>query len=416
MPKFNSKAAYCGYALLLIAIMRPFTLQAQETNNLKSIIDNFNNLPLSAQLNALSQASEYDVKMSVMRPSPKVSIGVENFLGTNSFKGFNSTETTLQLSQDLQLFGRRNAYINYAQSIAQSSKLEIQARKSDFIRDISLLWIEYEESNYALDLAEEKISNARDDLGFVSLLVEGGREPRLRQLQAEADLANAQLEKIQILNRISDAKNSLLTLSQYQGEIKPLIYFMNKIPKSSNFDITHNSNYQILLSRQNTSKAAIEITKAENRPNVEAFLGARHLASDNSVGFVGGVSVTMPLGSKRQTALHQKQAISNSISFEIDNFIKTTEGKRLELIAKINLLNREINYINDTLPSLNEVYNLSKIGLKAGKVNLIDVQSSREELYSLKDKLRIAKILRAKAGVELSYIENRLPFEVANEK
>lgn len=416
MTNKNFYAAYGSCAILLFAISQPIQVNAQEAIDLKGLIENFENLPLNSQLNAISLADEVEVKIASSRPNPVISIGVENFFGSSPYKGLNSAETTLQVSQDLQLFGRKQANINYAKSRAQSSKQEIEVKKQEYIRDLAKLWLALENANYQSNLEDEKIAAAKEDLGFVSLLVEGGREPKLRQLQAQADLKNAQLEKIKTQNEIANSKNNLAIISQYNGAINPRIIFMEKLGNFGDFNVANNTTYRLLVSKQSISKAAIEIAKAESKPNFGSYMGARHHAADNAISMVGGLSVTIPLGRKNQAILSQRNLQASANSFAIDNFVRTTEAQRLALIAQTNAKSREIAQLNNNLAPLAEVYDLSKIGLKAGKISLLEVQAARNELFNTKDKLRVAKFERANAIIELSYIENRLIFEVKNEK
>lgn len=409
-------ATLCGWTALLLAMSQPLNAFAQNARGFKDLVENFENLPINAQLSLISQANEYEVKLASLRPNPSISIGVENVFGSSSLKALNAAETTIQISQDLQSFGRKQANMNYARTIFQSSILEIEVKRQEYIRNLALSWLEYENANYQLNLTEEKLNAANEDLSFISLLVIGGREPKLRQLQAQADTQKAKLEKTQSQSDIINAKNNLATISQYRGEILQQQIFMEKIPKFGNFNIAQNANYKLLMSRVNTGKAAVEVAKTESKPNLGAYIGARHIATNNAVAMVGGINFTMPLGKRSQSILSQKNAQSNADMMAIDDFVRNSEGQRLALIAKINGSGREISQINSNLPQLEEVYSLSKIGLKAGKINLLEVQAARGELFTAKEKLRAAKFERARAEIELSYIENRLPFEVANEK
>ncbi|WP_240008405.1 TolC family protein [Pseudaquidulcibacter saccharophilus] len=416
MTNNNYYAAFGSCALLLFAISQPQPLHAQDTIGFKELVENFENLPINAQLNAIATAIEIDVRIAGMRPTPVISLGVENIFGSSNYKGFEAAETTLQISQDLQLFGRKQANINYAKSLAQSSKQEIAVKKQEYIKDLALLWLEFENANYQSNLDDEKINAAKDDLMFITLLVDGGREPKLRQLQAQSDLKKAEIAKLQTQNSINNSKNNLAVIAQYNGTIKSQKLFMEKMPSFGTFDISQNVNYQLLLSKQKSGKAAIELAKIDSKPNIGAYLGAKHLAANDAFSMVGGLSMTLPLGYKNQAILAQRKAQANANDIAIDSFTRNIEAQRLSLIAKINSSTREIAQLNVSITPLQEVYDLSKIGLKAGKISLIEVQAARNELFATKDKLRLAKFERSRAEIELSYIENRLPFEVSNEK
>lgn len=409
----NNCVAIAGYAALFFTSLHPLSAIAQEPRSFKDLVGRFEELPQSLQLNILSQASELSVTLARLRPNPTISVEVENVIGSSPFNGLNSAETTLQISQDLQLFGRRDANINYARSLANMSTLEIGVKKQEYIRDLALLWLDFDNNNYQLNLANDLLEAANEDLNFISLLVEGGREPALRKLQAQVDQRNAQLALVSAQSRVAHSRNLILTIAQIDGDLKSQENFLEKTPKLGGFDIIRNPQYQLLQSKLNSGRAAIELARTENKPNMSAYIGARHFAASDAVGLVGGVNMSVPLGARSQAINSQRSAQARAISYEIDDFVRNMERRRLALIAQISATSREISQISANAPMQLEIYELSKIGLRAGKINLIEVQAARSELFAIKDRLRVAKYERARAEIELAFIDGRIPFEVA---
>ena len=61
--------------------------------------------PRVAEAKAKADAAEARARQAGASPNPELSVEVENFAGTGVFQGFRSTETTLALSQRIELGG-----------------------------------------------------------------------------------------------------------------------------------------------------------------------------------------------------------------------------------------------------------------------------------------------------------------------
>lgn len=354
------------------------------------------------------------VKQAGFRTNPEIGIGVENFAGSNPYKGIDAAETTIQVSQDLQLFGRRDANVKYAQSVSRATKIEVAVKKQEFARDVAIAWLEVEYGVNRLTLVNEQLKNAADDLNLVKLLVVGGREAQIRQMQAQSDLDKSDTAKIKAENELMQARAQLKNIAQFAGSLDDIgVEFMEKIPHPAAFDINANPNYQLLLAQSDNNRMAIELAKTEAKPNANAYLGARHFAGDDAVAMIGGVSFTMPLGKKNQSILAQRNAELNASRYAIDNFVKLAEGRRLTLLAKISGYNRDLAKLTENVNSITKVYELSRIGFGAGKIPLSELQSARNAIFELKENILEAKKERAAAEIEIAFIEGRLAFEVA---
>lgn len=413
----KKKTAHCG-AIFAIALgflpMQTFAQSMDGAIDYKRILKNFENLPLNEQYLALQEASAAQVKLAGFKPNPEISIGVENFMGSSPYKWLNNSETTLQISQDLQLFGRKNANINYAQSFSQTSKLQLEIAKQEFAKQLAIYWLEYEYAHNLKLLASEFLSATQNDLNIVSLLVEGGREPELRKLQAQDDVTNVNATLLNAQSRIVEAKSAIKAFAQYDGVIDNAKFeFLNKKPEINAFNLANNPQYNYLSSIKTSSNYAIELAKIENKPNASAFLGARHFAGDNAIAFVGGVSFKVPMGSKNETLIAQKYAEQKANSFALDNLINQLEGQRQLELAKINNSNQEISNLENLVKSQTDTYELIKIGFKASKLPLLELQAARQKIFETKQKILKSKYERALSEINIAFIEGRLPYEVS---
>ena len=70
--------------------------------------------PRVSQAKAQADAAEARARQAGVSPNPELSLEVENFAGSGAFQGLRSTETTLALSQRIELGGKRSARVGVA--------------------------------------------------------------------------------------------------------------------------------------------------------------------------------------------------------------------------------------------------------------------------------------------------------------
>ena len=79
--------------------------------------------PTSLEADALLDAAEARVRQARVRPNPELGLEAENAFGSGPFSGYANAETTLSLTQDLELWGRRGARVAVAQADAGTAGL-----------------------------------------------------------------------------------------------------------------------------------------------------------------------------------------------------------------------------------------------------------------------------------------------------
>jgi cobalt-zinc-cadmium efflux system outer membrane protein len=92
--------------------------------------------PRIAQARAQAQAAEARARQAGASPNPEISLEVENFAGTGPYRDTRSAETTLALSQRIELGGKRSARVAVAASERDFAVLSLRRAEADLARDI----------------------------------------------------------------------------------------------------------------------------------------------------------------------------------------------------------------------------------------------------------------------------------------
>ena len=206
MP-ISLRAAFMAAALVIAipAMAEPITLDGAVERALA-------NSPRIASAQARVSAAEARARQAGVAPNPEVSVEVENFAGNGPFRSFDSTETTLALSQRLEVGGQRSARRAVAAGERDVAVLALARERIDLQRDVALAFAELSAATDRAKLARDNAAQAASLANTARILVEVGRDPPLRQLRAEAALAEAQAAEVQTFSAMLAARRTLATL------------------------------------------------------------------------------------------------------------------------------------------------------------------------------------------------------------
>ena len=110
-------------ALLAGALIATSGAAWAEPLTLPKALTQAGNSPRITQAKAQTEAAEACARQAGASPNPEFSLEVENFAGTGPFRNVRSAETTLALSQRLELGGKRGAMRRWRHSSPRHMKL-----------------------------------------------------------------------------------------------------------------------------------------------------------------------------------------------------------------------------------------------------------------------------------------------------
>ena len=103
-PRFAVGCALAAFAAVLAS-----PAWADPAPSFAELLAQLGQTPATLEAGALSDAAEARVRQARARPNPTIALDAENAFGTGPFSGYANAETTLSISQDLELWGRRTA-------------------------------------------------------------------------------------------------------------------------------------------------------------------------------------------------------------------------------------------------------------------------------------------------------------------
>jgi len=243
----------------------------------------------------------------------------------------------------------------------------------------------------------EKTAPPKDYWRTAKLLVEAGRDPPLRQLRAEATLAEAKAEQARTFSELLIARRLLATLINSDDPDLSAIASEEDAPANPAPDV-QTLNEQLAIAQRSAAQARVRLARADGVPDVTASGGVRRFGEGRETALVAGVSIALPFRDRNRGNIEAAQ--SESIAADSGLLIAQRDANRARYDARMLLGAAEVRYEALAGPGIaqaEEALRLARIGYNAGKFSLLELLDAQNALTTAELNLIQARLDRANA-------------------
>lgn len=396
---FSMRAAFLAGTLALVpaaALAEPITLAAA--------LDQANaTSPRIAVSEAQVRAAEALARQAGLRPNPEASIEVENFAGTGPYSGFSGSEVTLGFSQQVERGGKRGARRALAATQRDLALLELTQTRAALALDVRTAFAELRAAEDRAVLARENAARAEQFVQTATVLVDAGRDPPLRQLRAEALLAEANAESARSFGQLLTARRMLQLLTGSDDNELTAATLDDVVSPTVAVDQLATLDVQIAEASVAAARARVDQARADAVPDLTASGGVRQFSDGRDAGFIVGLSMPIPIHNRNRDGIEAAQA--EALAAESELLIARIDANRSIYEASIALQAADARLAVLAGPSLqqaDEALRLATIGYSAGRFTLVELLDAQSALTSARLSLIEARLDRARALAALT--------------
>lgn len=409
MTSFNLRRALLG-GLALTAYAAPGMAQPADTLSLEEALE----LSGAAANNAAVDnprivgpredvsAAEALVRQAGFRPIPAISLEVENLAGTGAFSGLQATEFTLAGSLPIELGGKRGARVRSAQAELTVARLRGELTFAALGLAVRERYVAAVAAQARVELAQGIVERNVELARIARVLVEVGREPPLRSLRAQSELAEAQAELMAAQAEALAARFALGALwTRESAPEVPTIFPAIEPPPGLLADY---SGIELRLAA--AERAAIQADVARQRslgvPDPTVSAGVRRFEESNDQAFLVGVSIPLPLRNPNQGNIAAAEARARAAAAR--EAIALADYRQDVAQARADFLGAEAKaktLETGSLPQAEEALRLAEIGYRNGKFPQLEVLAAAEARDEIRRSLIDAREAQARAAARL---------------
>lgn len=325
-------------------------------------------------------------------PNPQFEVVAENIAGSGRFGGFDSAETTLGISQEIEVGGKRDYRVQAAAQGAVYGQYALTIERLNLIRDVQVAYHNAVAAQEALALAKERKALAKEMRQSVNKRVQSAAEPEVQLRKAEIGLSTATVIEGRARREFTHTKHVLASLwAGHEGQfmLEDASFFALSAPPSEDEVEAKLAKSADLIRRDaqtSQMQALYELERAQAMPNPKFMLGLRDLRASDNQALIAGVAVPIPVfNSNRGNIASAKSKVSQAKNDKLSAHLVLRNAVFESLEEMINAYSHAQTLKKDIIPSAQQAFKLARNGYQAGRFPYLEVLDSQRTLFEVKE-------------------------------
>lgn len=318
------------------------------------------------------------------RPNPTLEIGVEDTRRA-------TRETTVQLSQPLELGGRRARRVTAAERARDAARADLRLRRAAVQAGVTTAFMDTVAAQERLRLAQESQSVADSVTGTVSRRVQAGKASPVEETRARVAQSYVRLEVSKAQSELSHAR---LALASTWGNVSPrfdhALGTLSALPALPAWDALAAQ----LTSLPGVVRARVEVARREalvaveqgrRAPELAITAGVKRSAELGRHQAVFGLSVPLPLFDRNRGNVLEALRRTDVAKDEVDAAETRIYTELAQGYERLRVARHEAQVLaSDILPGAQSAYDAAVKGFEFGKFAYVDVLDAQRTLIQSK--------------------------------
>jgi cobalt-zinc-cadmium efflux system outer membrane protein len=355
------------------------------------------------------KAAEARIEQARVRPNPELSVDLENFAGSGVARGTDALETTLSLSQVIELGGKRGLRTDVATRDRDLASVEREAAQLDVLAEVTRRFITVVAAQDRAALATSTRELAQRTLDAISARVQAARSPEAERSRARIALTRAEVEERQAHSEVRSAR---LALAALWGSMEPAFTQASAdlfiVEPVEGFDglvqrLERNPDFLRFASESRLREAELQLARAQARPNLTFALGIRRLQETRDTALVGGFSMALPVFDRNRGGIHEAE-------FRLEQNEAARRAAFLRARAMVFGLYQELLASRgrfealraDAIPQAEQALQQTQLGYERGRFSYLELVTAQQEVLELRAAIidAAAETHRVRAEIE----------------
>jgi outer membrane protein, heavy metal efflux system len=325
-----------------------------------------------------------------LRPNPQAAIELEDFAGSGVVRGVDSLQTTLSLSQVIELGGKRAYRVNVASYDRELSGIERQTQQLDVLAEVTRRFINVVLAQHQVTLAQRATTLADQTLAAITLRVQAARSPLAEQSRANIAVTRARIEQQQAESHLQSARRSLATL---WGSRTPSFTSVSAdlfaLPAVQSFEslaarLQGNPDFLRFATEARLRDAELRLAQVQAKPDLNVSLGVRRFEASNDIALVAGISIPIPLSNRNQGEIREAQVRREQLRVQSQSALLKAEATLFGLYQELQSSRVRMTMLrSDAIPQAEAALVQTQNGYERGRFSYLELASAQHELLGL---------------------------------
>ena len=342
-------------------------------------------------------------------PNPEIEVEMENTGGTGELSDFDAAETTIRLSQLIELGDKSYKRKKAASFDKELADLDYQNKRLEIFCEATKAFIWVLKAQEKLQLSNELLKLAEESFETVKKIVDAGKDSPVEKTRASVTFSTIKIMHSEAQRNLEYSRKQL---ASFWAQDKPLFkQAAGDLESIEQLPVLEDLAEQLKLTPQyvrweaeiKKSQAQLNLEKSKAVGDITIGAGVQRFNETDDNAFVFGVSIPLPISDRNQGAKLEA----------VYNLAKSKEQQKaawLQLQSEFNETYQEfansynvaMSLKNEVLPAAIEMFNASTTAYQEGKVDYLNLLDAQRTLFDVKDQYieNLATYHGAKTDIE----------------
>lgn len=378
----------------------------------EALIARLEQMPAAVEAAAQAEAAQARARQARALPNPSVSVESENVYGSGPYAGFDSAETTIAINQPLELWGQRGARVAVARAEADAAGLRRDQQQWRTAGRLALLYAQAEAATRRDRLAAEALALVEQDARAVQALVDAGREPRLRAVQARSEVQAVLAQRDEAGALKQGALARLAAVSLWETPIQGVSgSLLDRLPAPVTARVDDPLAVRIAQAELETANRQVTLERRRALPGVSLSAGNRRFQASDDRAMTLGVQLSVPLFDRNRGGISAANADARAAEARLLAQQQESRADRLGAEAALAASHSRTRAADAGVEAAEEAYRLARVGFDAGRIAQLELRGARSALIAARLAAVDARMARVQAEIDLALLQGRAPFK-----
>lgn len=325
-------------------------------------------------------ATDGRVLQAGLRPNPTLGVEMEDFAGSGPYSGVRDAQTTLLLSQLVELGGKRAARIREAQRSQDLAAWDYEATRLDVMVAAVRAFTEVLGLQQEIALAQDDVDLAGKVVESAGSRVRAGSSSPAEEIRARMALASSQIALTRSRRDLEVARNRLAAMwgskQAFFADVRGDLETIGPVPDAAALRsrLAANPDVARWAAEVEQRRAAFERERTQAAPDLSAGVGYRRLSGTDDNAVVLELSIPLPILNRNQGAILEAQrSISEAAEQQraAEIRVSTSLTESFEAVASAH---EQVTALRQrVLPGAKEAFAIVNEGYREGRFSYLDV-------------------------------------------
>jgi len=372
-----------------------------------------NSLSNGAQIKGQEQiyeASEGRVEQAGLIPNPTLLGDLDKY----------NEEVTVQLSQTVELGGKRGGRIELARLERLSAKADFESKRIEVLENVKRRFIEVLLIQEKLVFGQKRYELAKEIQATAQRRLNAGRGMPVEMIKAGLAVTASELEVSRLNAQLANARRQLAAMIGV-ASAAPVLAVGNlaNMPvdpaRFATFSLDKSPAVQRTVLDLELRKAELDLAKSNAVPDVTLSAGVRRFKEEAATGLIVGIAIPLPVLNRNQGAIREAKGGVSASEFNRDAERLRIDAELLGTIQEIQTAYAEsIAFKNQILPAAEKAFASANEFFQRGKLDYLNVLDAQRDLFNSREQYLQSLVAYHEALAEIERLTGKGVSELLN--